>query len=57
MEGGMKNLRNDLHWNGLNWNGVIQTLVCVRVGQELGTDSRIAHAVHDLLDAFLAILR
>jgi len=41
----------------LNWNGVIQTLVFVRVGQELGTDSRLAHAVHDLLDAVLAMLR
>ena len=48
MEGDMK---------GLNWNGMIQTLVLVRLGQELGTDSRIARAVHDLFDAVLTVLR
>jgi hypothetical protein len=48
MEGDMKSL---------NWNGMIQTLVLVRLGQELGTDSRIARAVHDLFDAVLTVLR
>jgi len=48
MEGEMKSL---------NWNGMIQTLVLVRLGQELGTDSRIARAVHDLFDAVLTVLR
>lgn len=48
MEGDMRNL---------NWNGIIQTLVLVRLGQELGTDSRIARAVHDLFDAVLTVLR
>jgi hypothetical protein len=41
----------------LNWNAVIQSLVLVRLGQELGTDSRLARAVHDLFDAMLAMIR
>ena len=48
MEGDMKNL---------NWNGMIQTLVLVRLGQELGTDSRLARAWHDLFDAVLTVVR
>ena len=48
MEGDMKNL---------NWNGMIQTLVLVRLGQELGTDSRLARALHDLFDAVLTVVR
>jgi hypothetical protein len=40
-----------------NWNAMIYTLVLVRLGQELGTDSRLARAVHDLFDAVLTILR
>ena len=48
MEGDMKNL---------NWNGMIQTLVLVRLGQELGTDSRLARALHDLFDAVLMVVR
>jgi hypothetical protein len=48
MEGNMKNV---------NWNGMIQTLVLVRLGQELGTDSRLARALHDLFDAVLTVVR
>ena len=48
MEGDMRNL---------NWNGMIQTLVLVRLGQELGTDSRLARALHDLFDAVLTVVR
>ena len=48
MEGDMRNL---------NWNGMIQTLVLVRLGQELGTDSRLARALHDLFDAVLMVIR
>jgi hypothetical protein len=52
MEGDMKNVNISL-----NWNGMIQTLVLVRLGQELGSDSRLAKAVHDLFDAMLTVLR
>ena len=41
----------------VNWNGMIQTLVLVRLGQELGTDSRLARALHDLFDAVLTVVR
>lgn len=40
-----------------SWNSIIQALVLVRLGQELGTDSRIARAVHDLFDAVLMAWR
>ena len=34
-----------------------KALVLVRLGQELGTDSQLARAVHDAIDAILAFLR
>ena len=34
----------------LNWNSAIQTMVLVRLGQELGSDSRLARALHELFD-------
>ena len=36
------------------WNTAIQALVLVRLGQELGTQSQFARAVHDLVSALLA---
>ena len=38
------------------WNDAIRSLLLVRIGQELGTDSRLSRAVHDAIDAVLAIL-
>lgn len=32
------------------WNAVLQSLVLVRLGQELGTDCPATRALHDLLD-------
>jgi len=32
------------------WNAALQSLVLVRIGQELGTDSPAARAIHDLLE-------
>ena len=37
--------------NPLKWNSLIQALILVRLGQELGTDSRLARALHDLVEA------
>ena len=37
-----------------SWNTLIQALVLVRIGQELGTHSPFARAVHDLVSAVLA---
>lgn len=39
----------------LHWNGVLQALVLVRLGQELGSDSRIAKAVHDVIEILLSL--
>lgn len=41
----------------LNWSAMLHTLVLVRLGQELGTDSRLARAVHDLIELVAAFGR
>ncbi len=41
----------------LNWNGIIQALVLIRIGQELGTDSRLARALHEAVQALLFVWR
>jgi len=33
-----------------HWNTAIMALTLVRIGQELGTDSPAARAIHDMLD-------
>jgi hypothetical protein len=40
-----------------NWNAIIQALVLVRVGQELGTESRLAKAIHDLVEVVMVVCR
>lgn len=37
----------------LNWSTALTALTLVRIGQELGSDTRLARAVHDLLAALL----
>ena len=37
------------------WNAALQSLVLVRLGQELGTDSPATRALHDLLDLIALI--
>jgi len=37
------------------WNAALQSLILVRLGQELGTDSQAARAVHDLLELLAAV--
>jgi hypothetical protein len=37
------------------WNAALQSLVLVRLGQELGTDSPAARAVHDLLELLASL--
>lgn len=32
------------------WNDLLTALILVRLGQELGTDSTLARAVHDLAE-------
>ncbi len=38
-----------------HWNAALQSLVLVRFGQELGTDSPAARALHDLVELLAAI--
>ena len=40
-----------------NWNAIIQALVLIRLGQELGTESQLARAVHEIVSSFLAVMR
>jgi hypothetical protein len=37
------------------WTTILRGALLVRIGQELGTDSRLARAIHDGIDALLAI--
>jgi hypothetical protein len=37
------------------WNSVLQALVLVRIGQELGTDSPAARVIHDLIELLAAL--
>jgi hypothetical protein len=41
--------------NSLNWNSLIQALVLIRIGQELGTESRLARAIHDVVHALMNV--
>lgn len=36
---------------------MIHTLVLVRLGQELGTDSRLARAVHDAIEILVSLVK
>jgi hypothetical protein len=37
------------------WNAALQSLVLVRIGQELGTYSPAARALHDLLELLASV--
>ena len=37
------------------WNAALQSLVLVRLGQELGTDCPATRAIHDLLDLLASV--
>ena len=39
----------------LRWNEMMRALVLVRLGQELGTESRLATAIHDAITMVLAM--
>lgn len=38
-----------------HWNAAMSALVLVRIGQELGTDSPAARAIHDMLDLLASV--
>lgn len=37
------------------WNAALHSLVLIRIGQELGTDSPAARALHDLLELLASV--
>jgi hypothetical protein len=39
------------------WNAALQSLVLIRIGQELGTDSRLARAIHDVIELVVAVVK
>ena len=43
--------------NRPNWSAILHALVLIRIGQELGTDSRLARAIHDLIELVVAVGR
>jgi hypothetical protein len=43
--------------NGLNWSQALQALALVKIGQELGSSSRLAHAIHDVIELLMAFSR
>lgn len=43
--------------NTSQWNALIQALVLIRLGQELGTDSPLARALHEIVRAMFALGR
>ena len=38
----------------IRWNQIIHALACVRIGQELGSDSKAARFVHDAIDILIS---
>jgi hypothetical protein len=38
-----------------HWDSALRALILIRIGQELGTDSRLARAVHDAIGALIAL--
>jgi hypothetical protein len=39
----------------LNWSAALNACVLVRLGQELGSDSPAARAIHDLLELLASL--
>ena len=45
----------DARRNLPTWSAMLTALVLIRIGQDLGTDSRLARAVHDMIAAVAAL--
>lgn len=41
----------------IDWDKIINCLLLVRLGQELGSDTPLTRAVHDVIDALLRAVR
>jgi hypothetical protein len=41
----------------IDWDRLLNALLLVRLGQELGSDTPLARAIHDVIDAFIRAVR
>lgn len=41
----------------IEWDKIIQSLVLIRLGQELGSSSKLSMMIHDLIDSFLKLVK
>jgi hypothetical protein len=41
----------------IDWDRLLNALLLVRLGQELGSDTPLTRAVHDVIDALLRAVR
>jgi hypothetical protein len=41
----------------IDWDRLLNALLLVRLGQELGSDTPLTRAVHDVIDALLGAVR
>lgn len=39
----------------LNWDAAMRALVLIRIGQELGSDTNAARAIHDVIEILAAL--
>jgi hypothetical protein len=41
----------------VKWDSIIQSLMLIRLGQELGNHGNLASMIHDLIDLFLKLVK
>lgn len=41
--------------DAIKWTNAMQALVLIRIGQELGSDTAAARAIHDLLELVCSV--
>lgn len=39
----------------MNWDAIVRALVLIRIGQELGSDTKAARAIHDAIELLAAV--
>jgi hypothetical protein len=40
-----------------NWDTALQALVLIKIGQDLGCESRLSHMFHDFIEFFVVIFK
>jgi hypothetical protein len=54
--GGLTPHAKEGHMKRIDWDAAIRSLVLVRLGQELGSDSPLARMIHDMISLSLTII-